>query len=87
MVSSAPRFWPSSLNCTPATATLSPAVAATGTVEPDTAVLWRAYLGWESAVKEASPDANIRVDLLLIYPLLTIATLAAVWIGVRKGSS
>ena len=50
------------------------------------AVLWLAYLGWESAVKEASPDANIRVDLLLIYPLLTIATLAAVWIGFRKGS-
>ena len=30
--------------------------------------------------------ANIRVDLLIIYPLLTIATLAAVWIGFRKGS-
>ena len=50
------------------------------------AVLWLAYPGWEFAVKETSPDANIRVDLLLIYPLLTIATLAAVWFGFRKGS-
>ena len=39
------------------------------------AVLWLAYPGWEFAVKETSPDANIRVDLLLTYPLLTIATL------------
>ena len=35
MVSSAPRFWPSSLNWTPLTPTLSEAVAFTATV-PDT---------------------------------------------------
>ena len=35
-VSSAPRFTPSSLNCTPTTPTLSLAVALTATVAPDT---------------------------------------------------
>jgi hypothetical protein len=35
-VSSLPRFAPSNLNCTPATATLSEAVAETVTLEPET---------------------------------------------------
>src|SRR2546429_7919616 len=39
-VSSAPRFAPSSLNCTPATPTLSDAFAETLTDEPDTIALF-----------------------------------------------
>ena len=38
-VSSAPRFWPSSLNCTPATPTSSEAVAVTFT-DPESVAPW-----------------------------------------------
>ena len=50
------------------------------------AVLWVAYLAWEYAIKETSPDANIRVDLLLVYPVLLVMTIAAVWFGFRNAS-
>jgi hypothetical protein len=43
-------------------------------------LLWIAYAAWEYAVREG-PDANIRIDLLLIYPLLAAVTLAGLWFG------
>ena len=44
------------------------------------AVLWLAYAGYEQAMKSrwlCTGECNIRVDLLLIYPLLLILSLAA----------
>jgi hypothetical protein len=35
---------------------------------------WGIYGGWEWLVNARSPDANIRVDLLLIWPVLGILT-------------
>jgi hypothetical protein len=34
------------------------------------ALCWCAYAAWEWLVAARTPDANIRVDLLLIYPVL-----------------
>jgi hypothetical protein len=45
------------------------------------AVLWVAYAGWEITVSEDRADANIRIDLLVIYPVLTVLTVLAVWSG------
>ena len=39
------------------------------------ALAWLAYAGWEWLVLARSPDANIRVDLLLIWPAVALATL------------
>lgn len=39
---------------------------------------WLAYAGWEWLVLAKTPEANIRVDLLVIWPLLVILTLWAV---------
>ena len=47
------------------------------------AVLWLAYAGWEWLVVTQSPDANIRVDLLLIWPLLALTMAWALWRAVR----
>jgi hypothetical protein len=47
-----------------------------------TAFLWVAYLAWELFVTEG-PDANIRLDLLLIYPALLVMSVWAVIAGVR----
>ncbi|GAA1657660.1 hypothetical protein MMUR_25320 [Mycolicibacterium murale] len=44
--------------------------------------LWVAYLAWELFVTEG-PDANIRLDLLLIYPALLVLTVWALIAGVR----
>lgn len=44
------------------------------------AVLWLAYAGWEWLVLTKSPEANIRVDLLLIWPVIALGTL---WAFVR----
>jgi hypothetical protein len=41
------------------------------------AVAWFAYAGWEWLVLVKSPEANIRVDLLLIWPVIGLATLWA----------
>ena len=41
------------------------------------ALAWLAYAGWEWLVLVMSPDANIRVDLLLIWPVVALATLWA----------
>ena len=42
--------------------------------------LFLAFAGWEWLVMTRTPDADIRVDLLLIWP---IAALVAVWALVR----
>lgn len=41
------------------------------------AVLWLVYAAWEWAVLVLSPEADIRVDLLLIWPVLALATFGA----------
>jgi hypothetical protein len=45
--------------------------------------LWPAYLIWELIVSEDRPDANIRIDLLVIYPVLVVMTAVGVWTGRR----
>jgi hypothetical protein len=52
------------------------------------AVGWLAYAGWEWLVLVKSPEANIRVDLLLIWPVIALTTLWAIvraargwWVG------
>jgi hypothetical protein len=42
------------------------------------ALLWLVYAAWEWVVGAVTPEANIRVDLLLIWPLIAIVTLWAV---------
>lgn len=39
--------------------------------------LWVAFAAWEWLVLVKSPEANIRVDLLLIWPIVLIATIWA----------
>jgi hypothetical protein len=54
------------------------------------AVMWLAYAGWEWLVLVKSPEANIRVDLLLIWPVIALTTLWAIvraargWWSVRR---
>ena len=45
---------------------------------------WLLYAVWEWVVGEQSPDADIRIDLLLIYPILAILSLAAIITIVRR---
>jgi hypothetical protein len=42
------------------------------------AAAWAIYAGWEWLVKVRTPEANIRVDLLLIWPVLLIASIVSV---------
>jgi len=44
------------------------------------AVLWLAYAVWEWLVLVRTPEANIRVDLLLVWPVIALVTL---WAAVR----
>lgn len=39
------------------------------------AVGWLLYAGWEWLVQVRTPDANIRVDLMLIWPVLVVLSL------------
>jgi len=48
------------------------------------ALVWLTYAGWEWLVLVKSPDSNIRVDLMLIWPVVAIVTL---WAFVRAGKS
>ncbi|WP_094555678.1 hypothetical protein [Synechococcus sp. 1G10] len=48
---------------------------------------WGSYAGWEALVQMRTPEANIRVDLLLIWPLLAALTLFSLirgTIGARR---
>ena len=44
------------------------------------AAAWLLYAAWERLVQVRTPEANIRVDLLVIWPVLTIVS---VWALVR----
>ena len=44
------------------------------------AAAWASYAAWEWLVAAFSPEANIRVDLMLIWPLLLIIT---IWFSIR----
>jgi hypothetical protein len=46
-------------------------------------VLWIAYAAWEWLVLKKTPEADIRVDLLLLWPLLSIVTLWALLLAAR----
>ena len=51
------------------------------------AVLWLAYAAWEWLVLEKTPEADIRVDRLLIWPLIAVVTLWALWRAARGWAS
>ena len=42
------------------------------------AAAWGIYAAWEWLVRVRSPEANIRVDLLLVWPVLMIFSIVAV---------
>jgi hypothetical protein len=53
-------------------------------------VLWAGYGVYEYLMRArilCSGECNIRVDLLLIYPLLLCASLVAIWRAVRRRSA
>jgi hypothetical protein len=43
------------------------------------AAAWAVYAAWEWLVNVRTPEANIRVDLLVIWPVLVIASIVALW--------
>ncbi len=45
------------------------------------AVAWACYAVWEWLILVRTPEANIRVDLLVIWPILIIIT---IWFSVRS---
>lgn len=50
------------------------------------ALAWLGYLPYEYAMKLrwlCSGECNIRVDLLVLYPLLLLVSLIALWRGLR----
>ena len=44
---------------------------------------WGLYAAWEWLVQVKTPDANIRVDLLVMWPLLAVLTLLALYRAFR----
>jgi hypothetical protein len=42
------------------------------------AAAWAVYAAWEWLVKARTPEANIRVDLLVLWPVLLVASIVAV---------
>jgi hypothetical protein len=45
-------------------------------------VMWVLYAGYETGMQQrwlCSGECNIRVDLLLIYPILLLASAGAIW--------
>jgi hypothetical protein len=53
------------------------------------AIIWLAYPLWEFALQIFAPEVNIRVDLLLFYPILLITGVLGLAFGLasRKGDS
>ena len=47
------------------------------------AVAWLAYAAWEWLILVRTPEANIRIDLLVIYPALAVISLWALFRSVR----
>lgn len=60
------------------------AVARRGKATLAAAILWLAYSGWEALVQYRTPDADIRFDLLLIWPVLLVAALLAIIFAFRR---
>jgi len=78
VVSSAPRFTPSSLNCTPVTPTLSVAVELTVTVEPPTnEPLAGAVTLTVGAVLSTVTETAV---LVVVLPAASCATAVSVWL-------
>jgi hypothetical protein len=48
------------------------------------AVAWGLYAVWEWALTHWSPEANIRVALLVIIPLLLLATIIGIVMALRE---
>jgi hypothetical protein len=48
------------------------------------AILWLAWAAWEWGILRFTPEANIRVDLLIILPLALIVSIVAVIMLFRK---
>jgi hypothetical protein len=53
------------------------------------AAIWLAYPLWEFALQIFAPEVNIRVDLLLFYPILLITGVLGIAFGLAssKGGS
>ena len=53
------------------------------------AIVWLAYPLWEFALLIIAPEVNIRVDLLLFYPILLITGVLGLAFGLasRKGGA
>ena len=49
------------------------------------AMIWIAYALWEGAVQYFTPATNIRIDLLLIWPVLLVASLLFL-VGLLRGA-
>jgi hypothetical protein len=47
-------------------------------------VAWGVYAGWEWLVQVKTPEANIRVDLLVIWPILGILSAWALYRVLRS---
>lgn len=47
------------------------------------AAAWLVYAAWEWLVQARTPEANIRVDLLVIWPVLAILSLWAIYRALR----
>ena len=43
-----------------------------------------AFAGWEWLVLVRTPEANIRIDLLLIWPALLLLTVWSLWRALRR---
>ena len=48
------------------------------------AVFCLAFAGWEWLVLVRTPEADIRVDLLLIWPALLVLTVWSLWRALRR---
>jgi hypothetical protein len=46
-------------------------------------ILWGLYAAWEWLVQIKSPEANIRVDILVIWPVMAILTVFALFRAFR----
>jgi hypothetical protein len=47
-------------------------------------VAWGVYAAWEWLVRAKTPEANIRVDLLVIWPILAILSAWALYRVIRS---
>lgn len=46
--------------------------------------LWTAFALWEWSILAFSNDANIRVDLLIIYPILLASTIWSIFTAIKN---